>query len=171
MPPLYLAVISSLDSADRGYCTPVLFFKAVLLLESRREGSLKRFLNSEHKGCAPKLRRTKDHVSRPRPAFWIRVRLLLGCRLDAFLSGRRERRGDNLAEKSGIARWVQFATAVLFFLVVPNDPASGAFYVFNRRTHTWIWMDFGDCRFLRLVERPSLPRITYGWFVQAGMDP
>ena len=34
-----------------------------------------------------------------------------------------------LTENTGIARWVQFPRAVLLFLVVPNDPASGAFYV------------------------------------------
>lgn len=93
-----------------------------------------------------------------------------------------------LTENTGIARWVQFPRAVLLFLVVPNDPASGAFYVFERRTRTWIWVDFEDqayggysvadfdtlvrdCRFLRLVERPSLLRGTQGWFVQPGMDP
>jgi hypothetical protein len=49
-----------------------------------------------------------------------------------------------LTENTGIARWVQFPRAVLLFLVVPNDPASGAFHVFDRRTHTWIWVDFED---------------------------
>ncbi len=93
-----------------------------------------------------------------------------------------------LTENTGIARWVQFPRAVLLFLVVPNDPASGAFYVFDRGTCTWIWVDFEDqayggyseadfdtlvrdCRFLRLVERPSLLRRIPGWFVQPGMDP
>jgi hypothetical protein len=91
-----------------------------------------------------------------------------------------------LTENTGIARWVQFPRAVLLFLVVPDDPASGAFYVFDRRIRTWIWVDFEDqafggytvadfdtlvrdCRFLQLVERPSLLRRTPGWFVQAGM--
>lgn len=93
-----------------------------------------------------------------------------------------------LTENTRVARWVQFPRAVLLFLVVPNDPASGAFYVFERKTRTWIWVDFEDqayggysladfdtlvrdCRFLRLVERPSLLRVTQGWFVQPGMDP
>ena len=39
-----------------------------------------------------------------------------------------------LTEHTGIARWVQFLRAILLFLLVPNDPASGAFYVFDRRT-------------------------------------
>ena len=93
-----------------------------------------------------------------------------------------------LTENTRVARWVQFPAAVLLFLVVPNDPASGAFYVFERRTRTWIWVDFDDqayggysvadfdtlvrdCRFLRLVEHPSLLRHSQGWFVQPGMDP
>jgi hypothetical protein len=67
-------------------------------------------------------------------------------------------------------------------------PPRVAFYVFDRRTGTWIWVDFEnqvyggytvadfdtlvrDCRFLRLVECPSLLRRTHRWFVQAGIDP
>src|SRR6266850_7647235 len=93
-----------------------------------------------------------------------------------------------LTENTRVARWVQFPRAVLLFLVVPNDPASGAFYVFERRTRTWIWVDFEDqayggytladfrcllwdCRFLRLVERPSLLRRTDRWLIQPGMGP
>jgi len=93
-----------------------------------------------------------------------------------------------LTENTRVARWVQFPSAVLLFLVVPNDPASGAFYVFERRTSTWIWVDFEDqayggynvadfdtlvrdCRFLRLVEQPALLRCTQRWFVQPGTDP
>jgi hypothetical protein len=93
-----------------------------------------------------------------------------------------------LTENTRVARWVQFPSAVLLFLVVPNDPASGAFYVFERRTRTWIWVDFEDqayggynvadfdtlvrdCRFLRLVEQPALLRRTQRWLVQPGMDP
>jgi len=93
-----------------------------------------------------------------------------------------------LTENTRVARWVQFPRAVLLFLVVPNDPASGAFYVFERRTRTWIWVDFEDqayggynvadfdtlvrdCRFLRLVEHPALLSRTQRWFVQPGMDP
>jgi hypothetical protein len=51
---------------------------------------------------------------------------------------RRERCGDKLKENPGIGQWVQFPTAFLLFLVVPNDPASGAFYVFDLRIHTRI---------------------------------
>src|SRR5882724_4785126 len=93
-----------------------------------------------------------------------------------------------LAESPEIAGWVQFPSALLVFLVVPKDPASGAFYVFNRRTRTWIWVDFKDqayggytladfrcllrdCRFLRLVERPSLLRRSHRRLIQPGMAP
>jgi len=93
-----------------------------------------------------------------------------------------------LAESPEIAGWVQFPSALLVFLVVSKDPASGAFYVFNRRTRTWIWVDFKDqayggytladfrcllrdCRFLRLVERPSLLRRSHRWLIQPGMAP
>src|SRR5260370_42712209 len=93
-----------------------------------------------------------------------------------------------LAESPEIAGWVQFPSALLVFLVVPKDPASGAFYVFNRRTRTWIWVDFEDqayggytladfrcllrdCRFLRLVERPPLLRRSHRWGVQPRLAP
>ncbi len=32
-----------------------------------------------------------------------------------------------------IVRWVQFPAAVLLFLMVPDDPESGGFYVFDRK--------------------------------------
>ena len=32
-----------------------------------------------------------------------------------------------------IARWIQFPTAAVLFLLVPNDPESGAIYVYDRR--------------------------------------
>jgi len=57
------------------------------------------------------------------------------------------------------------------FLIVPGDPESGAFYVYDRRARIWFWVDFDDekfegysvndfdrlvkeCRFLDIVERP-----------------
>src|SRR5260370_33885199 len=93
-----------------------------------------------------------------------------------------------LAASPEIVGWVQFRSALLVFLVVPKDPASGAFYVFNRRTRTWIWVDFNDqayggytladfrcllrdCRFLRLVEPPSLLRRHHPWLIQPRMAP
>jgi len=86
-----------------------------------------------------------------------------------------------------IARWIQFPRAVALFLVVPNDPESGAVYVYDRRGGVWYWMDFEDqkysgynltdldvlleqCYFLRLVENPRLLRDRQ-WFVTPGRSP
>jgi len=86
-------------------------------------------------------------------------------------------------EKAQIVRWIEFPTAVLLFLVVPGDSQSGAFYVFDRRAGTWLWLDFDDdqyggystgdfdllvCEydFLSLVERPGLLSAEAGWFLE-----
>ena len=86
-----------------------------------------------------------------------------------------------------IARWIQFPTAVALFLLVPNDPESGAIYVYDRRDGVWYWVDFEDqkfggynladldvlleqCCFLRLVENPRLLR-DREWFVTPGRSP
>ena len=78
-----------------------------------------------------------------------------------------------------------FPAAVLVFLVVPGDSESGAFYVYDRRSGTWFWVDFEDnkfggynesdferlvrqSQFLRLVERPWLLECEGKWFVQPG---
>jgi len=91
------------------------------------------------------------------------------------------------AEYPEIARWIQFPTATLLFLLVPNDPESGAIYVYDRRDGVWYWVDFEDqkysgynltdldillekCSFLRLVENPRLLR-DREWFVIPGRSP
>ena len=83
-----------------------------------------------------------------------------------------------------IARWIQFPTATMLFLLVPNDPESGAIYVYDRRDGVWYWVDFQDqkysgynltdldvlleqCQFLQLVENPHLLRDKQ-WFVTPG---
>lgn len=88
-------------------------------------------------------------------------------------------------EQPRVVRWIQFPAAVLVFLVVPGDPESGAFYVYDRRSGTWFWVDFEDnkfggynesdferlvrqSQFLRLVERPWLLECEGKWFVQPG---
>ena len=88
-------------------------------------------------------------------------------------------------EKAQVVRWIEFPTAVLLFLVVPGDSQSGAFYVFDRRASTWLWLDFEDDRyggytasdfdllvreydFLSLVERPGLLRADSGWLLEPG---
>jgi hypothetical protein len=94
----------------------------------------------------------------------------------------------DLTEHPTIAKWVQFPKALFVFLVVPGDPESGAFYVYDRRKRLWYWVDFEDekfggytvsdfdqlvreCRFLDIVERPHLLQGPNGWIVQPGIRP
>lgn len=87
-----------------------------------------------------------------------------------------------------IEKWVQFPKALFVFLVVPGDPESGAFYVYDRRTRVWYWVDFDDekfggytvsdfdrlvreCRFLDLVEQPRLLTGREPWIVTPGSRP
>jgi hypothetical protein len=80
-------------------------------------------------------------------------------------------------------RWLEFPAAVLLFVVVPGNSQSGAFYVFDRRANTWLWLDFEDDQyggystsdfdllvneydFLSLVERPGLLRADAGWLLE-----
>ena len=87
-----------------------------------------------------------------------------------------------------IEKWVQFPKALFVFLVVPGDAESGAFYVYDRRTRVWYWVDFDDerfggysvndfdrlvreCRFLDLVERPQLLAGKEPWIVSPGSRP
>jgi hypothetical protein len=82
-------------------------------------------------------------------------------------------------DKAQAVRWIEFPAAVLLFVVVPGDSQSGAFYVLDRKTGIWFWVDFEDEQyggysvsdfdllmheydFLSLVERPSLLRATSG---------
>ena len=94
----------------------------------------------------------------------------------------------DVTEHPAITKWVQFPKALFVFLVVPGDPESGAFYVFDRRREVWYWVDFEDekfggytvsdfdhlvrqCRFLDMVERPDLLQSPNGWVVQPGAGP
>lgn len=94
----------------------------------------------------------------------------------------------DVTEHPAIAKWVQFPKALFVFLVVPGDPESGAFYVFDRRRSVWYWVDFEDekfggytvtdfdqlvreCRFLDIVERPDSLQGPNGWVVQRGIPP
>ena len=94
----------------------------------------------------------------------------------------------DVTEHPAIAKWVQFPKALFVFLVVPCDPESGAFYVFDRRREVWYWVDFEDekfggytvgdfdelvreCRFLDIVERPDSLQGSQGWIVQPGGGP
>ncbi len=91
-------------------------------------------------------------------------------------------------EQPEIVRWIEFPLALLLFLIVPGDPASGALYILDRRRGTWYAVDFEDeqfggyttaqleqllreCGFLRLAERPGLWRAGLKWMVEAGKPP
>ena len=93
-----------------------------------------------------------------------------------------------LTEYPAIAKWVQFPKALFLFLVVPEDSESGAFYVYDRRSGIWCWIDFEDekfggynmcdfeqlvreCRFLDIVENPQLLRSNTRWIIQTGSRP
>lgn len=43
-----------------------------------------------------------------------------------------------------IVRWVQFPSGALFFTLVPEDPESGAVYIFDRREGIFYLLDFED---------------------------
>jgi hypothetical protein len=81
-------------------------------------------------------------------------------------------------------RWLEFPAAALLFLTIAGDPESSAFYVLERKTGTWFWVDFEDEEyggycvgdfdtlvheydFLSLVERPGLLRAGAGWLLEA----
>lgn len=92
-----------------------------------------------------------------------------------------------VAEYPRIEKWFQFPQALFVFLVVPGDPESGAFYVYDRRCKVWFWVDFDDkfggytsndfdqlvreCRFLDIVERPDLLTGRNSWIVEPGLRP
>ncbi len=94
----------------------------------------------------------------------------------------------DVTEHPTIAKWVQFPKALFVFLIVPGDPESGAFYVYDRRARIWFWVDFDDekfggytvsdfdrlvreCRFLDIVESPHLLAGKSRWIVEPGFRP
>jgi hypothetical protein len=94
----------------------------------------------------------------------------------------------DVAGKPAIAKWVQLPKALFIFLVVPGDPESGAFYVYNRGSRIWLWVDFDDdkfggyttadferlvreCHFLDIVQLPHLLAAKDRWIVEPGLRP
>jgi len=90
-----------------------------------------------------------------------------------------------ITENAQPVRWIEFPTSILLLVSVQGDPESGAFYVFDRRTSTWFWIDFDDQQYggysqsdfdlliheydiLSLVERPGLLKATPGWILEPG---
>jgi hypothetical protein len=91
-------------------------------------------------------------------------------------------------EQPEIARWIEFPLALLLFLLVHGDPASGAVYILDRKRGTWYAVDFEDeqfggytaeqleqllleCGFLTLVECPGLWRAGLQWTLEVGKPP
>ena len=90
-----------------------------------------------------------------------------------------------ITENAQPVRWIEFPTSILLLVSVQADPESGAFYVFDRKTSTWFWIDFEDQQYggysqsdfdllihdydiLSLVERPGLLEATPGWILEPG---
>jgi hypothetical protein len=90
-----------------------------------------------------------------------------------------------ITENAEPVRWIEFPASVLLFLSVQGDPESGAFYLLDRRTATWFWIDFDDQQYggysvsdfdllvheydiLSLVERPGLLKASAGWMLEPG---
>ena len=86
-------------------------------------------------------------------------------------------------ENAQPVRWMEFPAAILLLVTVPDDPNSGALYVLDRKTGTWLWVDFEDDQyggysvsefdllvheydFLSLVERPALLKANPGWLLE-----
>jgi hypothetical protein len=93
-----------------------------------------------------------------------------------------------VTENVEIVRWIEFPAVILLFLLVPEDPDSGAVYVLDRKIGTWYAVDFEDeqfggysvnhletllkdCKFLDLIERPGLWRTGLPWAVVSGTQP
>ena len=93
-----------------------------------------------------------------------------------------------VTETVEIVRWIEFQASVLLYLLIPEDPDSGAVYVLDRKSGTWYSVDFEDeqfggysvpqfetllkdCRFLDLVERPGLWRTGGPWMLSPGRTP
>ena len=107
----------------------------------------------------------------------------VGCSVDGAVTRLLE-----VTEHPTIAKWVQFPKALFVFLIVPGDPESGAFYLYDRRARVWFWVDFDDdkfggytvsdfdrlvreCRFLDIVEHPQLLFSQDRWVVQPRLQP
>jgi hypothetical protein len=94
----------------------------------------------------------------------------------------------DVTEHPKIEKWIQFRKALFVFLVVPGDPESGAFYVYDRQSRVWYWIDFDDerfggyavpdfdrlvreCHFFDVVEHPHLLASKGGWILEPGLRP
>ena len=93
-----------------------------------------------------------------------------------------------VTEHPTVAKWMQLPRALLVFLMVPGDPESGAFYVYDRVSRVWLWLDFDDekfggytvgdfdqlvheCHLLDIVEHPQFLPSRNRWIIQPGVQP
>ena len=80
----------------------------------------------------------------------LRAMIISGIRINLVHDSQRRngiaQASRGLAERSEaqIVRWVQFPAGALFFTLVPEDPESGAVYVFDRRNGVFYLVDFND---------------------------
>jgi len=94
----------------------------------------------------------------------------------------------DVTEHPTITKWIQLPKALFVLLMVPGDPESGAFYVYDRVSRVWLWLDFDDekfggytvrdfeqlvreCHFLDIVEHPQLLPSRTRWIIQPGVQP
>jgi len=94
----------------------------------------------------------------------------------------------DVTEYPTITKWIQLPKALLLFLMVPGDSESGAFYVYDRVSRVWLWLDFDDekfggytvgdferlvreCHFLDIVEHPQLLPSRTRWIIDPGVQP
>lgn len=94
----------------------------------------------------------------------------------------------DVAEHPTITKWIQLPKALFVFLMVPGDPESGAFYVYDRVSRVWLWLDFDDekfggytvgdfeqlvrdCHFLDIVEDPQFLPSGTRWIIHPGLRP
>lgn len=102
----------------------------------------------------------------------------LGCTVEEAVSSL-----TDATEGAQAVRWLEFPAAVLLLLTIAGDSQSGAFYVLDRKTGGWLWVDFEDNQYggystsdfdllvneydlLSLVERPGLLRAEAGWVLE-----
>jgi hypothetical protein len=94
----------------------------------------------------------------------------------------------DVTEHPRVTKWIQMPKALFVFLVVPGDPDSGAFYVFDREARIWFWVDFDDekfggytvsdfeqlireCSFLDVIEHPQKLAGGCCWIIRQGRRP
>jgi len=66
----------------------------------------------------------------------------------------------DVTEHPTVAKWVQFPKALFVFLVVPADPESGAFYIYDR--HSLDFSSVSTTRIRKLYAVIDVERAGFG---------